>query len=527
MNIEINELALTLNADRVTTLNGGVLVSGTRLGVGLGVKPRSFYRHGWQSWTLSTWMDPTDPMVPISAHQTRAKDEDVPYAFSDHPVSAWVGAAEMPDGRIVLLGALELSGRVEMLGEQLQGFYEDGHAGKWLVAAGTEEEVFKAYTQQLGALYGLAQGKPPRVWCSWYSLYNTINEAVIDQALDGLGDLPFDVFQLDDGWQVSLGEWDANRKFPSGMPALAEKVRRTGRTAGLWLAPFIVPRRSKLALEHEDWILKDEAGMPVYAGVSWSGALYALDSAHPGVQEWLDATIRRVVGWGYDYLKLDFLYAAAAPGRHARGMPRESAYREAMQVIRTAAGRDTYILACGAPILPVLGLCNGIRIGPDVTPFWENRALSVWLNNPNHPGVRNALRTCLHRLWLKDLIHIDPDVAYFRSRHNHLTPGQARMLHDLVRLTSFRATSDLPRWWRGGEREAVRRFLEEENAITQTGRYQFSIDGRAVDFSPVMPLPEAVRFPAQAAMLIGMLQMGWQELLPGLLASRAAKLRRR
>ncbi|MEW6028336.1 MAG: glycoside hydrolase family 36 protein [Chloroflexota bacterium] len=502
------------------------IVHASSLTLSLPRPPRKFFRHGWQSWTLTTWVDPAEPMTPISAHQTRAKDEDAPYAFSDHPVSAWVGAAEMADDKIVLLGALDLSGRIELVGSEMRGFYEDGREGKWLVASGEEKEIFKTYTDELQKIFGVVNppSNPPRVWCSWYSLYNTINEPVMDKVLRGLGDLPFDVVQLDDGWQVSLGEWEANKKFPSGMKALADKIRKTGRAAGIWLSPFITPRNSRFAREHADWLLRDEAGNPVYAGLGWSGDLTALDSSHPEVQEWLGRVIRNVVGWGFSYLKLDFLYAAAIPGRRKRDLPRETACREAMQVIRDAAGRDTYLLACGSPILPVLGLCDGMRISTDVTPYWSSKPLSVWLNNPNNPGTQNAIRTSLHRLWLKDLVHIDPDVVYFRTRNNRMTREQAGLMHNMARITSFKATSDLPHWLKPEERAALRAFLEEQPEIEQVSRYEFKINRRAVDFASVIPRPAPVRFPPQLAIYAGTVQAGFYELLPGLIESQKARL---
>src|SRR3990172_9131733 len=95
------------------------ILSASSLTLGLPRPPRKFFRHGWQSWTLTTWVNPNEPMSPISARQTRAKDEDAPYAFSGHPVSAWVGAAEMDAGKIILLGALDLSGRVELANNEI------------------------------------------------------------------------------------------------------------------------------------------------------------------------------------------------------------------------------------------------------------------------------------------------------------------------------------------------------------------------------------------------------------------------
>ncbi len=489
-------------------------------------RPVRFYRHGWQSWTLTSWVDPLEPMSPIAAHQTRAKDEDPPYAFSDHPVSAWVGAVELAGGNVLLAGALELSGRVEIRDRQLHCFYEDGHAGKWVLFSGDEQSVFQAYARDLSRLYGPAKPNPPRVWCSWYSLYNSINESIIHQVIQELGDLPFDVVQLDDGWQISLGEWEANAKFPSGMEALADKIRASGRTAGIWISPFVTALNSKFAHTHPDWLLRNDEGRPVYAGIGWSGELAALDSSHPEVLEWLDTTIRRLIRWGYRYLKMDFLYAAALPGRRKGGLGREDAFRQALQVIRATAGDETYLLACGAPVLPVLGICDGIRIGPDVAPFWLSKPMSLWVNNPNNPGTQNAIRTSLHRLWLVDLIQIDPDVVYFRTRHNRMTRVQTQLLQDLVRLTGFKASSDLPRWLDPGERDALRDFLREPPEIKQISRYRYEIGGRTVDFSAVMPLPQPVRFPAQIALLIGILQSGIFELLPGWIESQRAKWKR-
>jgi alpha-galactosidase len=525
MDIQLVSQIISVDATDISPIHGGHVVIGSTVSVTLAKPPNSFYRHGWQSWTLTTWMNPSEHLTPISAHQTRAKDEDTPYAYHDHPISAWVGASEMEGGKIVLLGALELAGRIEMIDNKMRGFYEDGHVGKWLISEGSEEAVFELYSNELGEYFGVSKTKPPRVWCSWYSLYNTINERVIDQVLHGLDGLPFDVIQIDDGWQISLGEWEANNKFPSGMKTSADKIRATGRNAGIWLSPFITPQKSIFAREHQDWLLYDENEMPVYAGIGWSGELNALDSSNPEVLEWLDKTIRKLVNWGYTYLKLDFLYAAALPGLRKRDIPRESAYRQAMQVIRNAAGKDTYLLACGAPILPVLGICDGIRIGPDVAPFWESKPLSVWLNNPNHPGLKNGIRTSLHRLWLKEIINIDPDVAYFRSRHNQLTSIQKQLLLDLARITSFKATSDLPQWLKPSERKCLLSFLEEQPKIVQLARYKYNIDDRIVDFSSIIPLPVSVKFPSQIALLIGMAQMGWYELAPGLLESLKARIK--
>jgi alpha-galactosidase len=173
-------------------------------------------------------------------------------------------------------------------------------------------------------------------------------------------------------------------------------------------------------------------------------------------------------------------------------MPREAAYRRGLQVMREAMG-NAYFLACGSPILPTLGLCDAMRVGADVGDIWVSLRDSVLLSNPTTPGGQNAVRTTLNRLWLAPILHTDPDVAYFRTRLNRLTPEEKGLLQDLALIANFKATSDLPAWWTPEEREQVRLWLEARPTIKRTGRTTFKIDGRLVDFGPYInmpPLPE-------------------------------------
>jgi alpha-galactosidase len=511
--------AFHLALDSLNQAPESQIISASSLHLRLPQPPKRFFRHGWQSWTLTTWLDPSEPPFPISSPQFRAKDEDPAYALSKNHVSAWVGAVELDNDDILLIGALDLSGRVELDGATLNAFYEDGHESQWLIMCGKEDEVFAKYTSLLKTRFGKTSfDKAPRVWCSWYSLYKWINEHVISNALHSLGDLPFDVFQIDDGWQITHGDWEPTKKFPSGMEELAKRITATGRTAGLWMAPFMVTRLSSIFREHPDWLLRDEYGKPVPVGLTWEGVPYALDVSHPEVLEWLDKLIRKVRGWGYAYLKLDFLYAGAIPGKRYQDAPRETAYRKAMQVMREAAG-DAYILACGAPVMPSLGLCDGIRVGPDVSPYWLNTPLTVWLNNPNDTSTQNAIRTSLHRMWLQPIVNIDPDVMFFRSRHNALKSDERQLLLDLGTISSFKATSDLPQWMNKPELDSLREFLETDIEIRKTSRYKYQLNGREVDFGPAMPLHEHRKIPVWIAQNLGLLKMFKHQALPAVMES--------
>lgn len=493
------------------------IISASTIGLSLSQLPKKFYRHGWQSWALTTWLDPSEPPHPVRAAEFRVKDEDPSYALHKNHIGAWVGAIELGDDDILLLGALDLSGRVELDGRTLKGFYEDKYESQWLVARGKEDQVFSRYTELLETKFGKGRFEaPPHVWCSWYSLYRWVNERILLKTLNDFCDMPFDVFQIDDGWQLSHGDWEPNKKFPSGMKMIAEKISAARRLPGLWLAPFMVSTNSQLAKDHPDWLLRDENGSPVHAGITWTGNPYCLDSSHPQVLEWLAQLIRKIRTWGYGYLKLDFLYIGALMGQRYKDIPREAAYRNAMEVMRSAAG-DAYILACGAPIVPSLGLCDGLHIGPDVAPFWLNTPLTVWLNNPNDTSTQNAIRTSIHRLWLNPIVNVDADVSFFRSKYNALKPYEKQLLQDLGTISGSKATSDLPQWLNASEKEMLREFLKSNPMIQKKKQYEFRIDKRIVDFNPALPFRTSkINIPVRWAKNLGLLKIGIYQALPAI-----------
>src|SRR5262245_13460635 len=107
---------LTLELQSLLQGSDSQIVAASSLTLSLPIAPRQFFRHGWQSWTLTTWLDPSEPPFPISSPQFRAKDEDPAYALAKNHISAWVGAVELEEDDILLLGALDLCGRVELDG---------------------------------------------------------------------------------------------------------------------------------------------------------------------------------------------------------------------------------------------------------------------------------------------------------------------------------------------------------------------------------------------------------------------------
>jgi alpha-galactosidase len=269
----------------------------------------------------------------------------------------------------------------------------------------------------------------PTGWCSWYHYFTDVTADDIAETVAALDDwsVPLDLVQLDDGYQVAFGDWRTLAEGFDDMRALRESVADAGHTPGLWLAPFYVQADSLLAQEHPEWLLTSE-GDPVDAGAR-HGPMYALDTTHPAVESWLTETVETVVDdWGFDYLKLDFLYCAALPGDRTRDLTRAEAYRHGLATIREAVG-DTTILGCGAPQFASVGLVDAMRIGPDTAPYWRRDGDSA-----SQPAHENAVRNVLNRqLWHRRLWLNDPDCQLVRTTTD-LTDAERESFAALVAL---------------------------------------------------------------------------------------------
>jgi alpha-galactosidase len=284
---------------------------------------------------------------------------------------------------------------------------------------------------------------PIRGWTSWYRHYNRISAPLLARELEELAEetarpgsgqvgagqpgagqagagqaAPTEPawFQIDDGWQPRVGDWLETRPtFPQGLKPLADQARALGFRPGLWLAPFVAEKRSALLREHPEWAERDERGNWVAAGFNplWSGTFYALNPDHPGLRQHLRRVFDRLLGdWGFDGLKLDFLYAAGL--QHREGRSRSARMHSAMAFLREAAG-DRWLLGCGVPLAPAFGRVDACRIGADVHLAWEHRLLA-FLRNRERVSTRLAALTAVGRRMLDGRAFAsDPDVYLMRQ----------------------------------------------------------------------------------------------------------------
>jgi len=443
----------------------------------------SFYRHGWHSWSPTGWVTPEEPVRPIPDRGRRLGHDDPVFALETDVSGSGFGVGVAEDGLAVLLGSLDPGARVRPANGRLVGQSELDDP-QWVAILGPVDEVFSAYAKELGSHFGIRQRERQRVWCSWYSYYEDVTARAIEDEVRAAGDLSFDVVQIDDGWQVGIGDWTPAGDFSGRMAELAARISDSGRRAGIWLAPFIASSDSALATARPEMLLRDESGSPVTAGIIESGPYFALDVTRSDTQGQIASVITEVREWGFDYLKLDFLYAAAFPGAHAQPTAREMAYRQGLSVVREAAGDDCYLLACGAPIIASIGLADGIRIGPDIAEFWHDPELTAF-GDFSGRGARNAIATSSQRLWLRDVIDVDTDVVYLDESEHRLEETTVDALIALAKISNFTGVSDRLAELSNEERHRLATLLDAVPNVERQRPGVWSVDGDTFDFPAI------------------------------------------
>lgn len=301
---------------------------------------------------------------------------------------------------------------------------------------GAENFVFDSY-------FNLVQLRKPKVthlsgYTSWYNYFQKINEKIILRDLDGLDRAKDDVsiFQIDDGYESKVGDWliPDPIKFPNGMKPIADAIHQKGYLAGIWLAPFSVQKNSEVAKAHPEWLIKDlKTEKPLLGCVGWGGA-YTLDIYNNEAREYIRSFFDVILNiWGFDMVKLDFLYSEAMQPRN--GKSRGQIMCEAMKFLRECVGEEKLILGCGVPLGPAFGVVDACRISCDVdlkySPKYYNR-LGI---NLEIPSAQNAITNSIFRRQLNGRVFCnDPDVFFLRKNNLSFNREQKLLLGKINNL---------------------------------------------------------------------------------------------
>lgn len=298
---------------------------------------------------------------------------------------------------------------------------------------GGYDEVFDRYFAKMNVKP--LTDKKIKGYTSWYNYYQKINERIILRDLDAISEKTDKVntFQIDDGYQTAVGDWlSINKtKFPNGMKPIVEKIHAKGWQAGLWLAPFGAQKGSKLASEHSDWLVKGKNGKPIMVGANWGG-FYAIDIDNTDARAYIKNVFDTVLNdWGFDLVKLDFLYATAVVPLHnkTRG---QLAY-ESIDFLRECVG-NKQILGCGVQQMPCFGKVEYMRIGADMDLGWKHKFFRN-LTHREDVSTPNAIHNSVYRRCLNNRAFLcDPDVFLLRRSNIKFTFEQQKVLAKFIKL---------------------------------------------------------------------------------------------
>jgi Melibiase len=261
-------------------------------------------------------------------------------------------------------------------------------------------------------------GPPVHGWESWYHYGLSVSAADVMANASALraryGDRPhFDLVQIDDGWQRAYGAWWPNERFPSDLGELVHTLRSFGCRPGLWVAPFRVqPGAPGLATEHPDWCLHDPSGAPLLERRSGS---WGLDASHPEALGWVRDLGGQIRDWGFEMVKVDFCYLAALEARrYDKRRTGIEALRQGLGALVDGLGDQVYVLGCGMPMLPAVGLCHANRVGHDLAMPRAHQVFGHPLDEgwTGFAGVRAQARNVAARWAQTDRWYdVDPEVV--------------------------------------------------------------------------------------------------------------------
>jgi hypothetical protein len=245
-----------------------------------------------------------------------------------------------------------------------------------MFAVGTD---YHAQLEQYGRAVGLlhkarVSAATPIGWWSWTAYYFGLSQGTaatnaywLAQNLKALG---YTYFQIDEGYQYARGEYTtADAKlFPLGIGYIADLVRHSGLTFGMWTAPFEVSQRAWVFQNHPEWLLHNAAGQLIHIGyvTDKQDSLYVLDTTNPGAQDYLKQTYSTLYNWGLRFVKMDFMDDAAVEGAYYRpNTTALEAQRIGLNIIRSAVGDSVVLDKDGSPMLNPVGIVDAGRISQD------------------------------------------------------------------------------------------------------------------------------------------------------------------
>ncbi len=270
-------------------------------------------------------------------------------------------------------------------------------------------------------------------WCSWYYAYYYLTDKMLSEFIKGFRKMALPVniqtVQIDAGYQPHAGDWlEPSEKFPTGIQASVKEILANGYKAGIWIGPYMVGNKSKLYLEHPDWILRYRNSKPVIE-MSFYGEnrlwgemdeeIYCLDTSNPLVMAYLRKVFHEFKKMGISFYKTDFmLYGSENSNdviRYAPGKTSLEYQSEFFDTIRQEIGQESFWLGCIAPFEPMIGYVDAMRISGDIHPSWGG-GTSMFEESKGAQHINNV--------WWQN----DPDAMIIREKYSQLNEMETRSI---------------------------------------------------------------------------------------------------
>ena len=261
-----------------------------------------------------------------------------------------------------------------------------------LCTASDWQDVLESYATTIAFENGIkkVKNKSYRGWATWdYYAYKFSDKDIYEnmeqiKKLDPSANL----IQIDAGWCSQRGDFGNSRAdLPGGMKAIADRIKASGMTPGVWIDGFRANTDSDVFKKHPEYFLQDSEGNVIVQNRRPDGPdkdrVY-MDYSHPGARAHIAECIRVITKeMGIPYIKVDFVGLGLndqilAANKNSKSIkPFDSALtdverlRIGLKTIREAAGEGAFILGCSGVFGPMIGLVDGMRTGGDISPRFE------------------------------------------------------------------------------------------------------------------------------------------------------------
>ena len=320
---------------------------------------------------------------------------------------------------------------------------------------------------------------PPVSYDHWFQFRLNVHEDDLRAQVGPCAALGVEYFIVDAGWfggsetsyRAGCGNWEreATHRFPSGVRALADEVRRRGMRFGIWMDPELIHPTSDTGKAHPEWLLKAEGSMDGAAVTDFSNQAardWAVDSIASVVE-------RYEVGW----LRWD-VNMPIAPNWAANDPPGRRGWHQLNHVAGVHEVSDR--VRARFPDLVMEGCCGGGR-RLDLGQFRRS-----------------------HTFWASDMTGPAPIVRLHQSGGNRLLPASVFNTNILYGPADPTEPAAFPRgWWlshfagplgfSGDFRTWTPAQLEAgRSCVEDFKRWRHLLAG---DFTPLHPLPRTLDDP--------------------------------